>query len=206
MAWDVEGTKRKILDAATQEFAAKGPDGTTIERIAQLAKVNKERVYNYFGGKPELFAEVLREQLAVAAQTVPLESAEPAAVSEYAGRLFDYHRQNPVLVRLLLWEALAFPDEVPEENLRRDSYGAKSAVFEAGQNDGALTGSIPADLMNFLLLALAGYWAAMPQVARMITGTNANDVEETARQREGVMEAARRLTATDSPNLPQERS
>jgi AcrR family transcriptional regulator len=34
MAWDVEGTKRKILDAATQEFADRGPDGTTVERIA----------------------------------------------------------------------------------------------------------------------------------------------------------------------------
>ncbi|MDF9751605.1 TetR family transcriptional regulator [Arthrobacter sp. ES3-54] len=206
MAWDVEGTKRKILDAATQEFAEKGPDGTTIERIALLAKVNKERVYNYFGGKSELFAQVLREQLAVAAQTVSLVSAEPSAVSEYAGRLFDYHRQNPALVRLLLWEALAYPEEVPEEHLRRDSYGVKTAVFEAGQNDGTLTGSIPPDVMNFLLLAVAGYWAALPQVARMITDTNANDVDETARRRTGVVEAARRLTATDSPNLIQETS
>jgi len=206
MAWDVEGTKRKILDAATQEFAERGPAGTTIERIAKHAKVNKERVYNYFGGKPELFAQVLREQLAIAAQTVSLESAEPSAVSEYAGRLFDYHRQNPVLVRLLLWEALAYPDEVPEEHLRRDSYDAKSAVIEAGQNDGALTGSIPPDVMNFLLLAVAGYWAALPQVARMITDTNATDVDATARQRAGVVEAARRLTATDSPNRNQERS
>ena len=62
MAWDTEGTKRKILDAATVEFAERGPDGTTVERIAKLAGVNKERVYNYFGGKPELFARVLREQ------------------------------------------------------------------------------------------------------------------------------------------------
>jgi len=40
----------------------------------------------------------------------------------------------------------------------------------------------------------------------MITETNANDVDGTARQRAGVVEAARRLTATDSPNLTQERS
>jgi AcrR family transcriptional regulator len=60
MAWDTEGTKRKILEAAASEFAQRGPDGTTVERIAGLAGVNKERVYNYFGGKPALFARVLR--------------------------------------------------------------------------------------------------------------------------------------------------
>jgi AcrR family transcriptional regulator len=200
MAWDVEGTKRKIMDAATQEFAARGPDGTTMERIAKIAKVNKERVYNYFGGKPELFAQVLREQLAVAAQTVALQSDDPESVSEYTGRLFDYHRQNPVLVRLLLWEALAYPEEVPEEHLRRESYGTKTALIGAGQTKGTLTDEFPPDVLNFLLLAVAGYWAAMPQVARMITGTSESDVDETARRRASVVKAALRLTATDEPD------
>jgi hypothetical protein len=73
-----------------------------------------------------------------------------------------------------------------------------TAVIEARQNDGALTRSFPPDVMNFLLLAVAGYWAALPQVARMITDTNANEADETARRRAGVVEAARRLTATDA--------
>ena len=60
MAWDTEATKRRILDAAVAEFAAHGLDGTTIERIAGVAGVNKERIYNYFGGKRDLFAHVLR--------------------------------------------------------------------------------------------------------------------------------------------------
>ena len=49
MAWDTESTKQKIKNAALVEFAAYGPDGTTVERIAKRAKVNKERIYNYFG-------------------------------------------------------------------------------------------------------------------------------------------------------------
>lgn len=84
MAWDVEGTKRKIIDAATREFTVRGPDGTTMERIAKLAGVNKERVYNYFGSKPELFEVVLREKLAVVAQTVPVDSFTPDGIGEYA--------------------------------------------------------------------------------------------------------------------------
>ena len=46
MAWDTEATKAKILDAAVAEFAAHGPDGTTVDRISRRAGVNKERIYN----------------------------------------------------------------------------------------------------------------------------------------------------------------
>lgn len=195
MAWDTEGTKRKILDAATREFAQRGPDGTTIERIAKLAGVNKERVYNYFGGKTALFAHVLREQLATAAHVVPLNSPSADDVPEYAGRLYDYHREHPELARLLQWEALAFDAEVPEEEQRREYYGLKTAAIVEGQSSGELSSALPADLLHFLLLSLAGYWAVLPQVARMITGAITDGALEDVRRRAAVVEAARRLTS-----------
>lgn len=195
MAWDTEGTKRKIVEAASTEFADRGPDGTTIERIAKLAGVNKERVYNYFGGKPELFALVLREQLAAAAQNVPVESFASNDIGEYAGQLYDYHRQHPELVRLLQWEALAFESGVPEEQSRREFYGRKTAAIEDAQAAGIVTAVIAPDVLNFLLLSLAGYWAAVPQVARMITAASTDDAAENDRRRACVVEAARRLTS-----------
>jgi AcrR family transcriptional regulator len=206
MAWDTDGTKRKILDAATSAFADRGPDGTTIERIAKAAGVNKERVYNYFGGKTELFARVLREQLATAAHDVPLDSTSADDIAEYAGRLYDYHRQHPELARLLQWEALAFTGEVPEEQARREYYGHKSSALAAGQSAGTITSTVAPDLLHFLLLSLAGYWAALPQVARMITGTGADDAAEDARRRAAVVEAACRLVSppaqADQATLP----
>jgi len=195
MAWDTEGTKRKILEAATSEFADRGPDGTTVERIAKLAGVNKEHVYNYFGGKPELFAHVLREQLAAAALNVPVESFTSTDIGDYAGLLYDYHREHPELARLLQWEALAFPSEVPEEQHRREYYGRKTAAIADAQAAGVLTASIAPDLLDFLLLSLAGYWAVVPQVARMITGATIDDAQKDARRRASVVEAARRLAS-----------
>ena len=88
MAWDTEATKRRILDAAVAEFAAHELDGTTIERIAGVAGVNKERIYNYFGGKRDLFAHVLRDELVKVAQAVPVESFATEDVGEYAGRVY----------------------------------------------------------------------------------------------------------------------
>lgn len=193
MAWDTEGTKRSILDAAITEFAALGPDGTTVERIAKRAAVNKERIYNYFGGKRELFAHVLRGELAKVAQAVPMESFATEDIGDYAGRVYDYHLAHPQLGRLLRWEGLAFDAEVPDEVQRREYYGHKTAAVVDGQKVGTITSDFDADHLIFLVLSLAGWWSAVPQVARMITGPETQG--EHVRRRTSVVSAARRLAA-----------
>lgn len=196
MAWDTEGTQQKILDAAVTEFASRGPDGTTIERIAKVAGVNKERVYNYFGRKQALFARVLREELARVARDIPLSSFEAEDIGEYAGRVYDYHREHPELSRLMRWEGLVFDTEVPDEELRRDYYRDKTRAVAEGQAAGAVTGDFDADQLIFLVLSLAGWWSAVPQVARMIAGPESEVEHE--RRRTSVVLAARRLAAPQS--------
>jgi AcrR family transcriptional regulator len=191
MAWDTEGTKRKILDAAVAEFAAYGPDGTTIARIAERAGVNKERIYYYYGDKRALFTYVLRDELAKVARAVPVESLAREDVGEYAGRVYDYHRNRPELIRLLRWEGLAFDGEVPDEEQRREYYNTKTAAVVAGQDAGALTKEIDADHLMLFILALAGWWFTVPQVARMIAGPESE--AEHARRRAAVVRAAQRL-------------
>lgn len=191
MAWDTEGTKRKILKAAVGEFARHGPDGTTVERIAKSAGVNKERVYNYFGDKRSLFTAVLRNELAQVALALPVKSFAVEDIAQYAGHVYDYHCQHPELSRLMRWEGLAFEGEVPDEDLRREYYSYKTRAIADGQRQGALTDALDADHLTFLVLALAGWWSTVPQVARMLTGVDS--LEEHARRRASVVEAARRL-------------
>src|ERR1700739_4101135 len=106
MAWDTEGPRRRLKEAATAEFAEHGPDGTTMASIAERAGINKERLYKYFGDKQALFETVLtdeRDQLA--ASVAPFPGFED--IGEFAGRTFDYHTAHPQLIRLMLWEGLA---------------------------------------------------------------------------------------------------
>lgn len=194
MAWDTEGTRRRIKEAATAEFAECGPDGTTIERIAKKAGVNKERVYNYFGGKQKLFAAVLRDELAQVAQLVPVTSFATEDIGDYAGRIYDYHRERPELIRLLRWEALVFDGEVPDEDQRREYYGYKSAAVVKGQEAGTITDDIDAAHLILLVLSIAGWWSTVPQVTRMLCGPPTED--EHRRRRAAVVAAARSLAAT----------
>lgn len=192
MAWDTEGTKRRILEAATAQFVAKGPDGTTIEKVARESGVNKERVYNYFRGKSGLFEAVLREQVVSAAAAVPVPTTGPDDLGEYAGLLYDYLQERPELMRLLMWEALTM-DEVVDESDRRAMYADRTADLARGQATGALSGALDPDLLNVLILGIVGYWSMLPQVSCIITGGDSE--AEQARRRAAVVEAARRMGA-----------
>jgi AcrR family transcriptional regulator len=200
MAWNTVDTRRRLQQAATEEFAAYGLHGTTVDRIAARAGVNKERLYNYFGDKQRLFATVLADELAKVAEAVPVASFLDQDVGEYAGRVFDYHAANPHLVRLLHWEALAYGNaEIPDERGRSVYYHQKVDAFARSQREGLLDDDLGPRHLLFLVLALADWWFAVPQLARMITGCKMDDTAEHARRRAVVVQAARRLALPRAP-------
>ena len=192
MAWDTEGTRRRLKEAATAEFAERGPDGTTMTRIAERAGINKERLYKYFGDKQALFETVLSDALDKLAAAVP--GTDFGDIGEFAGRTFDYHAEHPELARLLQWEGLAGGPPADEIN-RTAHYQDKVQAVAAAQRDGVLDDDLdPAHLM-FLLIALAAWWISVPQLARMLTGADSSDRAEHARRRASVVRAAQRLAS-----------
>jgi AcrR family transcriptional regulator len=194
MAWDTDETRRRLKQAATEEFAEHGMHGTTMDRIAARAGLNKERLYNYFGPKQELFATVLSDQLAEVAAAVPLQSLRERDVGDFAGRVFDYHAANPRLTRLMLWEGLAVGNEdVADEPARAAYYQQKVRAVASAQRDGLLVDQPEAAYLMVMILGVAAWWFAVPQVARMLTGSRSDDVDEHARRRAAVVRAARRM-------------
>ena len=59
MPRDADQTRKRILDAATVEFARKGLGGARVDEIALRSKANKRMIYHYFGSKEHLFTAVL---------------------------------------------------------------------------------------------------------------------------------------------------
>jgi AcrR family transcriptional regulator len=54
---DAAATRRALLDAATELFAERGYDRTTVRDIATRAGVNQALLFRYYGSKDALFAE-----------------------------------------------------------------------------------------------------------------------------------------------------
>lgn len=193
VAWDTEGTRRRLKEAATAEFAEHGLDGTTMTRIAERAGINKERLYRYYGDKRALWDVVLADELERLAAAVRLRGVGLDDIGEFAGATFDYHAEHPELARLLQWEGLS-RDPAADVERRAGHYRDKVERFVDAQRDGLLDGGVDGAHLVFALIALAAWWQTVPQLAQMITGVDGDDATERRHRREFVVEAARRLT------------
>ncbi|MFF3754845.1 TetR family transcriptional regulator [Streptomyces sp. NPDC002018] len=98
-----QASRRRLLDAATAEFAAYGIAGARIDRISANAAVNKAQIYKYYRSKDELFDAVFAEHLDMIVETVPVTGDD---LPGYAVRLYDSYLVHPELVRLATWARL----------------------------------------------------------------------------------------------------
>ena len=185
MAWDIEKTKALLLDAATAEFSQFGLAGARIDRIAASAGVNKERIYQYFGKKDELFGIVLARELAAVMDAVTMTGTGIEAITGYAEQCFDYQVQNPQLARLIFWEGLERSEPVAEA-FRHARSEAKIARLRE-----ALPGLSHDDARDLLLtvLALCDSWQVLGLTDRVYTGSSARTAARDAERKRSVVAA-----------------
>jgi AcrR family transcriptional regulator len=195
MAWDTEGTRRRLKEAATAEFAEFGLDGTTMTKIAARAGINKERLYSYYGDKRALWEVVLADELDKLAAGVLVSTGGSTEIGDIAGATYDYHAAHPELARLLQWEGLT---RAPAARLadRTALYREKVESLAAAQRAGEITTALEPAHLVFGLIALGAWWQTVPQLAEMITGGSGDEPDERARRRAFVVAAARRLAST----------
>ncbi|MFZ4806538.1 MAG: TetR/AcrR family transcriptional regulator [Hyphomicrobiaceae bacterium] len=102
---DAAATQRRILAAATSEFARKGLSGARVDVIAARARANKRMLYHYFGNKDQLFRRVLEEAylgIRTAEQTLDLDDMEPRRALETLVRFtWDYYLAHPEFLALV---------------------------------------------------------------------------------------------------------
>ncbi|ONP24341.1 TetR family transcriptional regulator [Burkholderia cenocepacia] len=102
---DPEGTRRRILMAAAEEFANGGLFGARVDQIARRAETNERMLYCYFGSKEQLFTAVLEHAfsaLTEAERVLDLDGVAPVeAVTRLAHFVWDYYRDHPELLRLI---------------------------------------------------------------------------------------------------------
>ena len=121
---DAEQTRKRILEAATVEFARKGLGGARVDAIALRSKSNKRMIYHYFGSKEQLFKQVIEAAyvgIRTAEQKLHLDELEPEeAISTLVRFTWAYYLQHPEFLTL-----------VNSENLHRAKHLKTSEVIRA---------------------------------------------------------------------------
>jgi AcrR family transcriptional regulator len=176
---NAEASRRRILKAATAEFAEHGIAGARMDRVAAQAESSKERIYAYYGNKDALFDVVFTASVARTLDAVKFDAGDLPA---YAGRMYDYFADHPDAQRLTTWYRLERPTgpglaAVIEANRER-----VDALSKAGST------AFPPVALLTLIQAIASGWGTMnPEFAEA-----AATVDRAGRRR-AVVEAVRRL-------------
>jgi TetR/AcrR family transcriptional regulator, repressor for neighboring sulfatase len=108
MASDLSSTNgrdeaiRKLVDAATELFAARGPDGVSLRQVAARAGVNYGLIHQYVGTKDDLLRLVFQSVSEHAAERFATADDLDAALDDLIG----VGRQPTRYVKLLAWALL----------------------------------------------------------------------------------------------------
>jgi AcrR family transcriptional regulator len=184
---DAAASRQRLLTAAAAEFVAHGVAGARVDRIAAAAGANKRLIYDYFGDKDGLFDAVLDRFTENAVGAVPIDAGDLPA---YARRLFDYHSDNPDLLRLVTWARLEGRTTPAAQEQRRASYKRRVAAIEEAQHQGAVTVALTGSQLLDVIESLAVGWTA---AARGVLATPRQLNAERVAQRKAISEAVRRI-------------
>jgi AcrR family transcriptional regulator len=132
--------RQAILDAALDEFSAKGFAATRIDDVAERAGVAKGTIYLYFADKEALFQELVRTSLVpvVGGLTMPASGdiSVRAVLEAFADRLVSdvLNTRRADIIRLVIAEGRRFPSlaEFHYREVIERGIGAMRALLSYG--------------------------------------------------------------------------
>lgn len=151
-----EEKRAAILDAAAEEFAKDGFEGTSYNQIIERAGVSKGAMYYYFDDKEDLFGTVVQDAIGRMIDLVK-DFPQVETPEEFLDELDkmihvvgDYtkeHRRDLELMRgLLRAEKGTFQLEILREIRQRNQVLVES-ILKQGQSVGAVRTDIPLSLL-----------------------------------------------------------
>lgn len=166
----VDDKRRRILDAALREFAARGFHGTSVPEVAAAAGVGTGTVYRYFAHKEALVNEVFRDaklrlRAALLDGMAAPDAYDGADAERWFGelwrRLAGFARAEPEAFRFLEMQ-----DHVPylDRESRQLERSVIAPLFAAGQRLRDRTPGAPIDVV---LALVWGAFVGLIKAARL---------------------------------------
>jgi AcrR family transcriptional regulator len=157
-----DGSKReRLIEAAVEEFGAKGYSGARTAGIAARAGVNQQLISYYFGGKQGLLDELRRRWADTQAGMAP---ADEVGFGESVAGWLDATLDHPAWARLVLWRALGDDPghDADQQRSQREGLAASVDRVRRRQRDGELRDDVDPEFVLLLSYALVFAPIALP--------------------------------------------
>lgn len=159
-------TRERVLVAAAAEFTEFGVAGARINRIAEVARASKERIYAWFGDKDQLFDQVMQHALDDLSTAIPIDTD----LVGYTMRLHDYFAEHPRLQRVAVWAWIHDAGRADAVSAgRTQTYQHKLDVIGQSQALGLADAEWNPATLLALLLSTATSWLMAPAEIHAIT-------------------------------------
>ena len=157
-----EANRARILKAATDEFAARGFKGASMDAIAARTHTTRALINYYFGSKQKVYLAVLEHvyaEIREAESRLDLDHLTPQeAIHRYVEFTFDYYLTHEGFVRLVVAENQACGRHLKKSRamrtLNRPVVDLLSRVLARGQSEGVLRADVEAVEVHMAVAAL----------------------------------------------------
>ena len=157
-----EANRARILDAAIEEFAARGFKGASMDAIAARTHTTRALINYYFGGKEKIYLAVLEHvygEIRQAEDRLDLDHLSPVdAIRRIVAFTYDYYIDHEGFVRLVVAENQAGGRHLRKSrvmrSLNRSIIDTLRRVLERGQRDGTFRPDIDAVEIHKAIAAL----------------------------------------------------
>ncbi|ODT70312.1 MAG: TetR family transcriptional regulator [Pelagibacterium sp. SCN 63-23] len=152
---DPEGTKKNIIEVASQEFALNGLSGARIDEIAAKTRSSKRMIYYYFGDKEGLYLSALESAYAQVREgeaKLDIAGLSPLdGLKKLVEFTFDHHHQHEDFIRMVMIENIHHGQYLERSGMVRDLNVTAIAhirdLYERGLADGQFrTGLDPLEI------------------------------------------------------------
>jgi len=152
---DPAETRRDILRAAEESFAAAGFVGATTRQVAARAGVNVATLHYHFGNKERLYRAVLEAAVAGEVPDGPVAGSPAERLTGVVEALWSFGLKRPALSRLSLLHRLAGPARAEGSAPELDDPRAKLLARTIA--DVSAKGALPPDdAVRFVLVLMDG--------------------------------------------------
>nr|WP_321454715.1 TetR/AcrR family transcriptional regulator [uncultured Cohaesibacter sp.] len=194
---EAEITRRDILDAAMEEFAAKGLSGARVDAIAARTRTTKPMIYYHFGSKEKLYAAVMEEAYGGVRSKEQGLHLDELPTEEAMRRLvevtFDHHAEHPEYVRLVTVENIEMGRHITGRKslIERNAIAIETVreLLERGAKEGIFRSDINPWHLHFLISSFCFMRVSNRYSWRAVFDMDLWDEEDVQAQREMIVEA-----------------